>query len=363
MEDFFEIDFLHVESEKSGDAIPLRYKIDNQNHIHVTDGGFQDTGDKLIEHINTYYDSPSYIDAVIVSHPDGDHAGGLRKLFKEYRIGQLWMLRPWLYADELINRFSRFTSVENLVKRLKELYPNLIALEELAEQYEVPIHEPFQGSQIGAFTVMVPTKESYIDYIVESEKTPEAEKEELEKITRGPFGRMVKKVITYIRSAWGEEVFPEEDTSLENNMSIVQYAQLCDEKILLTADAGRAALYETVNYAPYIGLSLPGIDRIQVPHHGSRHNVSTDLLNHLVGSRISSKPEKGKEKFTAIISASNKDKDHPRKTVIRAFIHRGAKVVSTEGKNIQTHYNAPKRERWVSVEPIPYPEEQEKITN
>jgi beta-lactamase superfamily II metal-dependent hydrolase len=362
MGDFFEIDFLQVESKKSGDAIPLRYKINGQTHIHVTDGGFQDTGDELMKHINKYYNSPTYINAVIVSHPDGDHAGGLRKLFGEYQIGQLWMLRPWLYADEVINRFSQFTSVENLVKRLKELYPNLVILEDLAEQYDVQIHEPFQGSQIGAFTVMSPTKERYLDCIVESEKTPEAVEaanEELLQIIREKFDRIAEKARTYIRAAWGKEVFPEDDTSSENNMSIVQYAQLCGEKILLTADAGRAALHETVNYAPYAGLFLPGINRIQVPHHGSRHNVSTELLDCLLGPRLPLKPEKGKEKFTAIISAANKDKDHPRKTVIRAFIHRGANVISTEGKNISIPHNAPDREGWVPVEPIPYPEVQE----
>ncbi len=359
MEDFFEIDFLNVESSKSGDAIPLRYRIDGQTRIHVTDGGFQETGDKLIEHINKYYNSPSYIDAVIVSHPDGDHAGGLRTLFDEYQIGELWMLRPWLYADELINRFSRFTSTDNLEKRLKELYPNLVALEDLAEQEDVPIREPFQGSQIGAFTVMAPTKDSYLDCVVESEKTPEAAKEALAQTTRDTFGRIVEKAITFIRSAWGEEIFSEEDTSPENNMSIIQYAVLCDQSILLTADAGRVALTEAVDYAPYAGLSLPGVDRIQVPHHGSRRNVSTEILDRLLGHLLPSKPEKGKEKFTAIISAAKKDEVHPRKAVKRAFIHRGAKVVSTEGKNIYTYNNAPNREGWGPVEPLPYPEDQE----
>lgn len=152
MADFFEIDFLDVESKKSGDAIPIRYQIGGQTRIHVTDGGFQDTGDAVVEHINKYYGAPTRLDAVIVSHPDGDHAGGLRKLFDEYEIGEIWMLRPWLYADELIDRFSRFTSVDNLIKRLKELYPNLVALEELAQQHNVPIYEPFQGAEIGDFT-------------------------------------------------------------------------------------------------------------------------------------------------------------------------------------------------------------------
>ena len=44
MTDFFEIDFLNVESKKSGDAIPLRYSIDGATRINVTDGGFQATG-------------------------------------------------------------------------------------------------------------------------------------------------------------------------------------------------------------------------------------------------------------------------------------------------------------------------------
>ena len=84
MADYFEIDFLDVEAKKSGDAISIRYSLNGMTRIHVTDGGYQDTGEKLIEHINKYYDSPSYIDAAVVTHPDGDHAGGLRKLFDVY---------------------------------------------------------------------------------------------------------------------------------------------------------------------------------------------------------------------------------------------------------------------------------------
>ena len=358
MEDFFEIDFLDVEAKKSGDAITIRYSINGATRIHVTDGGFQDTGDLVVEHINKYYDAPNYIDAVVATHPDGDHAGGLRKLFDAYEIGELWMLRPWLYADELIDRFSRFTSVDNLRKRLKELYPNLVALEELAEKHGVPIHEPFQGAQIGDFWVMAPTKDRYLDLIVESERTPEATKEDRLSLAETA-GRIVKKTIEMIRSAWGQEVFPEEDTSPENNMSVVQYANLCGKKILLTGDAGRAALEEAADYAPNVGLILPGIDRIQVPHHGSRHNVSTEVLDRWLGPRLSSKPDEGVYNFTAIVSAAKADEDHPRKSVVRAFIHRGGKVITTEGGSKRTGHNAPEREGWVPAEPIPYPEEQE----
>ena len=358
MADYFEIDFLDVEAKKSGDAIPIRYSLNGTTRIHVTDGGFQDTSDKLIEHINKYYDAPSYIDAVVVTHPDGDHTGGLRKLFEEYEIVELWMLRPWLYADELIDRFKRFTSIENLVKRLKELYPNLTALEELAEEYGVPIYEPFQGARIGHFTVMAPTKDRYLDLIVESEKSPEPTKAEQLSFAKAA-GLVIEKVVAFIRAVWGNETFPEDDTSAENNMSVIQYANLCGKRILLTGDAGRAALAEAADYAPYVGLSLPGIDRMQVPHHGSRHNVSTEILDRWLGQRLWEKPQDDACKFTAIISAAKVDEDHPRKSVVRAFIHRGGKVITTEGGGKRTGQNAPDREGWVTAKPVPYPEEEE----
>lgn len=41
MSDYFEVDFLNVGNGKSGDAIPIRYSIDNNTRIHVVDGGFR----------------------------------------------------------------------------------------------------------------------------------------------------------------------------------------------------------------------------------------------------------------------------------------------------------------------------------
>lgn len=357
MDDFYEIDFLNVGDSKSGDAIAIHYSYNGKMHIHVTDGGFQDTGDTIIEHINKYYGNPSYIDAVVVTHPDGDHTVGLRKLFDKYKIGELWMLRPWLYADELIDRFIRFTSTDNLIKRLKDLYPNIAVLEDLANKHDVPIREPFQGEHIGDFIVLNPTRAFYLDLIVESEKTPEPTR-----IEQSSFRQILEKALALVRAAWGQETFPEEDTSAENNMSVIQYANLCGKKILLTGDAGRAALGKAAEYAPYIeGLSLPGIDCIQVPHHGSRHNVSSEILDQWLGPKLSSQQDEGNSKFTAIVSAAKRDENHPRKSVIRAFIHRGGKVITTGGNCICTSYNAHEREGWVPVHAVPYPDKEEEL--
>jgi beta-lactamase superfamily II metal-dependent hydrolase len=89
MPDFFEIDFLDVESSKSGDAIPIRYQLDDLIRIHVVDGGFQDTGDKVVEHIKTHYNNSKIVHSIVVSHPDGDHAGGLRKILEEFTVGEI----------------------------------------------------------------------------------------------------------------------------------------------------------------------------------------------------------------------------------------------------------------------------------
>ena len=360
MSDFFEIDFLDLASKQSGDAIPLRYSIDDVTRIHVTDGGFQDTGDKIIEHIKKYYGDPSTIDAVIASHSDGDHTGGLRKVLEDCDVSELWLLRPWLYADELINRFARFTNVENLIRRLKEVFPSIAKLEEIAEAKDIPILAPFQGEKIGEFTVFAPTKERYLDLVVESDKTPEAT-EESARSSLEQEHTLAEENDLSIEADWGEETFSSEETSPENEMSVVQYANLCDQKILLTADAGRGALTEAADYALSVGLTLPGIDRFQVPHHGSRRNVSTEILDRWLGEKLpeTEKPEEGTEKFTAIISASKEDKDHPRKAVVRACIHRGAKVISTEDGNKVTWSKDREREGWTTVPGLPYPDEQE----
>lgn len=55
LSDFFEIDFLDVEAKKSGDAIAIRYQINGTTRIHVTDGGFQATGDTLVDCIDRHY--------------------------------------------------------------------------------------------------------------------------------------------------------------------------------------------------------------------------------------------------------------------------------------------------------------------
>jgi beta-lactamase superfamily II metal-dependent hydrolase len=358
--DYFEIDFLDVESAKSGDAITIRYEKDGLTYIHVVDGGYQQTGDAVVEHINKLYGNPAFIDHVVATHPDGDHLGGLRTVLASYDVGALWMLRPWVYANELIHHFATYNSVDALKRRLKEIYPNVAALEEIATERGIPIREPFQGSAIGAFKVLAPSKSMYLDLVVSSEKTPES----VEKEQPAPADSLakilveaLKKAVNLVAAPWGAETFSTEETSSENEMSVVQFGFLDGQKVLLTGDAGRKSLNLAADFAPQIGLQLPGIDKFQVPHHGSRRNVSTALLDRLLGERLPAMHAQGK--FSAVISSAKADEHHPRKSVVRAMIHRGAKVATTEGQTVCVHSpNAPDR-GWFAVTPLSYPEQQE----
>lgn len=362
MADFFEIDFLDVETDCSGDAITIRYEIGGQQTIHVVDGGFQVTGDAVIKHLEGHYGA-TRVEHVVATHCDRDHAGGLRTVLAELEVGTLWMLRPWEYAEELLPRFPTYTSADRLRSRLRSIYSNLVALENIALERGIPIQDPFQGADIGVFKVLAPSRELYLDLIVESDKTPES----IEESAATPADRVaftlraiLKKAVELLRAAWGEETFSTEGTSAENEMSVVQFARLNEQVIVLTGDSGLRGLSQAADYAPTAGLALPGVNRFQIPHHGSRRNVSTELLDRWLGSRLEAMPAAGSETFTAIVSSAKADNAHPRKAVVRAFMHRGAKVIQTESATIRMSGGAaPARDGWVAVAPATYPEEQE----
>ena len=272
-----------VETKKSGDAITIRYQIGGHQYVHVVDGGFQETGPSVVDHVKKCYCNPPSIDHVVLTHPDGDHAGGLRTVLEDCAVGTLWMLRPWLYAAQLLHWFPGIQTEADLVRHLRAAYPNVVALEAIALRRRIPIEAPFQGSHIGAFSVLAPSRGRYLELIAKSECTPESDA----KGERSSLLSSLRKSIDYmarlVRAAWGEEAFSSEGVSAENEMSVVQFARLADTRLLLTADAGREGLTEVINFAPNAGLYLPGIDRFQVPHHGSRGTCRPNYWTSFLG--------------------------------------------------------------------------------
>jgi beta-lactamase superfamily II metal-dependent hydrolase len=203
--------------------------------------------------------------------------------------------------------------------------------------------------------VLAPSRLRYFQLILQSERTPQ-----LTPQMRSIVDALMKPIapiISFIKAGWGSEKFSTEETSVENEMSVVQYALLNGHKIVLTGDAGRNALSEAADYAPTAGLILPGVTRFQAPHHGGRRNVSTELLDRWLGPQLQAMLPDGSERFTGMISSAKEDTEHPRKAVIRALRHRGGFVVTTED-GVFTVASGLNR-GWNTMRNAAYPDEQE----
>lgn len=327
----YKVDFLPV-GEGSGDAIVVQYEIDNQFFIHVVDGGRTETANTITEHINKYYPN-SFINHMVLSHADDDHATGLVGVMKTFEVEHLWMNRPWLYAAQILHHFHGGFTLEGLIADIKKRHPYLVELEELAEQKGTQIHEAFQGAHIGQFRVLAPTKARYVSSIADFGKTPDRYASEAAAPKPGGLGSMYENVKKWIQEKWDIETLANDAvTSASNESCVVQYAALDARGVLLTADAGPIALHEAADFAATIGLAKPKL--VQVPHHGSRHNATPEVLDRWLGPR----QQAGIVIGTAICSVGANKHDYPRGQVNNAFLRRGFPVFSTRTKFLSSSF-------------------------
>lgn len=357
----FEIDFLPVgNGDRSGDAIAIRYGVPNDYKVLVYDGGTKESGLALVNHIKKHYGT-SRVDYVVNSHPDADHASGLSVILENMDVGELWMHQPWKYSGVILDYFKDGRITDNsLAERLKEKMATAYALERLAEEKHIPVYEPFQGASIGEFVVLSPEEDWYVhDLIAEFQKSPEQKESGAVAANShsGIFEAITKAAtcaVDWITEHWGVESLRNDvQTSAENESSVILFGHLDGKGILLTGDAGIRALAASVTHLESLNVSLPNIvSFIQIPHHGSRNNVSTEVLDRVVGPRKAID-----DKITtkmAYVSASEFSKTHPRKVVTNAFMRRGADVVATKGHTKCYSHNMPAREGWVPVTPLKF---------
>lgn len=353
-----EIDFLPVgDGEHSGDAIAVRWLEDGRFKVLVYDGGHRGTGQTLVDHVKVHY-GVSHVDFVVNSHPDNDHAGGLSVVLEQLSVGQLWMHQPWNYSEDIFHYFrdGRITS-DSLAKRLQAKMGAAYALEKLAEEKRIPVYEPFAGSRIGIFTVLSPEQYRYVhELIPEFEKSPELR---VAKEMMRSAANFVMEAVGFVAELWTGENLPETvSTSAENESSAVLFASVGERGYLLTGDAGVDTLRASANFATSIGIDLPArVTFAQIPHHGGRHNVSTETLNLLFGAPLTNAlavPTK-----TAFVSAAERAPRHPKRKVTNAFKRRGFSVAQTKGKTICHYIGVPMRQGWVTAPTVPFFEEVE----
>jgi hypothetical protein len=232
----FEIDFLPVgDGARSGDAIAIRFtRPDNGRIAHVIiDGGFQDDGDALVEHVMGVYET-NHVDLVILTHPDGDHIGGLGKVVEELNVDSL-------VAHDLSAHGGASLKAADAVAELRQL----------ARGKGASLYEPFADLNAFGEALLIagPTEPFYEEQVVAEvaeeragarASTPATHG--LAATARGLTERAIAKfpVELPFGDAGGDNP--------RNNSSAIIDLRLGDNRILFTGDAGVPALDGALDY-------------------------------------------------------------------------------------------------------------------
>lgn len=342
------LDILPVGTGKSGDALLIQIGLGHNRQIIVVDGGTKDSGSNLASCVADYCGKNTIIDHVICTHPHNDHSGGLTELLSHFRVLNFWMHRPWLHAAELNPLLLRQRkSHERLVKHLYDQYEDIFELDKLARWHNPACRllEPFQGCRIGPLVCLSPSKEFYNSLLPHFDDTPPARTYS----TAGGsfFGGLVLENLD--NESLSNSPPP---TTPENESSVVLYLPDPSDALLLTADAGPQAIQLAINYARSLGVDLlRSVGIFQLPHHGSRRNITPNLLDQILGragdlSRVGQK--------YVFVTAGSSDPDHPRPAVVNAAIRRGAKVYTTRGSHLLFERGSVVRRNWSRATPLEF---------
>ncbi len=343
---WYELDVLAVgDGERSGDAMAMRYSVDGGPwSVAVIDGGNQDTGQELVDLIRREYRT-DFVNNVINTHPDSDHSSGLSVVLDQLRVGTLWMHKPWERAPTILDAFGDDRLTETSVsRRVREALCAAHAVYELAIERRVPVVEPFQGAVIDGLVVMSPTMKQYLELLPHFRSTPPAAvKSPLPTTARGLAGLVAEAVASWVPATPANEnaSLGRSATAAENESSVVLFGDFGGEKILLTGDAGQLALTTATTFAAQHSVALNDLRLLQVPHHGSRNNLSASVLN-MISAR------------TAFVSAAARSPTHPRRAVTNALQRRGTDVYATRGKGLRFQLNAPARAGWRPAAAVPW---------
>ena len=193
------------------------------------------------------------------------------------------------------------------------------------ESRDIPIKQPFKGEFVGFLQACGPTREYYRKLL--SKFRDRAELELLEEQLGNRRGKSVRNramqlIDVLLDEKIGLSAAPV--TQPENDASTILGLVFQGKKYLFTADAGAAALDRARR-----AYQLSNCTWMQVPHHGSRNNITDKLINYF-------RPQ------IAFVSADGER--HPHQSVITAFEEAGARVIGThEPQPRALHYRIDSR--------------------
>lgn len=219
-----------------GDCIHLHYN----GHNLIVDSGPTSAAGEFRKLCGSILNSKEILDALIITHYDDDHIGGILK------VGDLGFQGIYLNAYDGITDNGNLSAAQN--QRLFHMLPDAV------------VHSSIQAGDVIAIggatlTVHAPTA---MDLSKVMSQMKEADV---------PLGGVSDWTFSFDELM--DRNYPSQDTSVSNQASIVFTFEYGNNRILFTGDAG-------VDRIPGGSYSL-----VKLPHHGSARNISDEMITKL----------------------------------------------------------------------------------
>lgn len=328
---------LHVVQARYGDSLILEYGTAEAPRYILIDGGppgvYEDDLRPVLQGIA---DRGGNLDFMVLSHVDDDHVVGLLDLLAEIQqqrdsgapetigIGEIWHNTfSQTLGGEIEARFQAFMGAAAPVRGAMHAADRTMrdiakgdALTHAVDALEIPINEQFDPSYLVSLglTHEPVDRENLRLWIVAPNRTNlQNLREEWLEWLEEQEGRVLVRSLEE-----AERAATRADTRVPNLSSIMFLALADGKSMLLTGDGRGDHLLEGLGQA---GLLDAGgrlhVDILKLPHHGSRHNISKEVLQAITADRY-------------VVSASGRY-SHPSRQTLEWI----AEVAREQGRQVE----------------------------
>lgn len=316
----FVIDFVYV---GDGDGIIVWGRNPNESDfVFFLDGGNKEFGTKIVEHYKEWIKPHLYQKrtiAFINSHPHADHINGLIEIVKEIGDEMHWGIYndPVLFISEELKENIKQSALRKEDADIDHLYKSFEKIQELNDlcaKYKIKKREALSDAfKYKEIKIISPSREFYTSKVQLFTNIDFLKKVDYSKT----FSEVNETLESLISCAVVDE---KNDASPENlSATVIEIIDSSNKRYLLTSDAGVEAFDDMEKN----GFTTENLNFVQLPHHGSRRNISKNWIGKFAPEMF-------------LISAEG-NKKHPRKAVISCIKKNlpNCKIYSTH-KNKET---------------------------
>lgn len=286
---------LDVLPAREGDALTIGWGENGSEFLMIVDMGTEAVGGKFYEELANATPEEQKYELLVITHVDRDHIGGVLTCFAEstilpdLEIKDIWF-NGWQHLDPqeqpdpatptLVEPYGPVQG-ERLTKWLRDQPWNEAFGKKQVSYKPGEVLETRELAGGLKVTILGPLPKRLRDFKGEwKEKVKEAlEKGKLSDVSPGLESYGARQAPT-LRNASDLTQLADTESDLDdshaNGSSIVLLLEYGQSKVILAGDAYAPDLVEAIqDFSPHSRLS---IDAFKLPHHGSKKNVTTDLI-------------------------------------------------------------------------------------